>query len=269
MTVLEEEEEEEVDVLGCNGANDRRVGGGGAFVVGAIEGVGDDAGGEARYDDAEVEAGGREPAIELLPRSTDDEDDGVRDGVEERRGTGTGRLTWVVAADENVDVDAGGAVHVGNEDSEGDAKSADSKTLVPIPPPPPGGGLLIGAGLGAGLMSAKMSTWLPLAARPFTRWPFTLPRTRLSKSVTSAAATAPIPELAGPPFPSPPPMPAPLLSSRRFSSARWFMCSCSTRAPRALMTDMNLANCAGMNVTTQSLRLGSRDMKSERRAERT
>jgi hypothetical protein len=164
----------------------------------------------------------------------------VRDGVEERRGTGTGRLTCVVAEDdENVDVEAGGAVHVGNE-------AADSNTLVPIPPPP--GGAPIGAGLGAGLTSAKISTWFPLAASPFTRWPFTFPRTRLSKSVTSAAATAPKPELAGPPFPSPPPpTPAPLLSSRRFSSARCFMCSCSTRAPRALMTDMNLANCADID----------------------
>jgi hypothetical protein len=45
VTVLAEVEEEEVDVLGCNGAKDRRVG---AFVVGAIERVGDDAGGEAR-----------------------------------------------------------------------------------------------------------------------------------------------------------------------------------------------------------------------------
>ena len=254
MTVLEEEEE--VDVLGCKGAKDRRVGGGAFVVVGAIERVGNDAGGEARYD-AEVEAAGREPAaIELLLRSTDDEDDGVRDGVEERRGTGTGRLTCVVAEDdENVDVEGGGAVHVGNE-------AADSNTLVPIPPPP--GGVLSGAGLGAGLISAKMSTWFPLSASPFTRWPFTFPRTRLSKSVTSAAATAPKPELAGPPFPSPP-APTPLLSSRRLSSARCFMCSCSTRAPRALMTDMNLANCASViaEVNHCGLAVGTWNWKDE------
>lgn len=249
MTVLEEEEE--VDALGCNGAKDRRVGGG-AFVVGTIERVDDNAGGEARYEaEAEDGAAGR---AELVPRSTDDEDDGVREGVEERRETGTGRWDCVVAEDENVDVEAGGAVHDGNEDSqEGDADS-ELKAVVPIP--------LIGAGLGAGLMSAKMSTWFPLAASPFTRWPFTFPRTRLSKSVTSAAATAPKPELAGPPLPSPPPTPAPLLSSRRFSSARCFMCSCSTRAPRALMTDMNLANCAVKKVCTQSPRLGSRNLNN-------
>lgn len=102
-----------------------------------------------------------------------------------------------------------------------------------------------GAGLGAGLTSAKISTWFPLAASPLTFCPFTLPRTRLSKSVTSAAAIAPSPELAGP-APAPaarePLAPAPLLSSRRFSSARCFMCSCSTRVPRVLITDMNLAN---------------------------
>ena len=45
MTVLAEVEEEEVDVLGCNGAKDRRVG---AFVVGAIERGGGAAGGGGR-----------------------------------------------------------------------------------------------------------------------------------------------------------------------------------------------------------------------------